>query len=82
MARQPDVVDSSTCQFFFNLSDNPLMDHKSRDNAKDFGYCVFGDVTEGIDVLDAVSKVDVTNRDGFAGVPRQPVVIQSVSLLY
>jgi cyclophilin family peptidyl-prolyl cis-trans isomerase len=79
MARQPDVIDSSTCQFFFNLVDNPKLDHKSRTDAKEFGYCVFGHVVDGMELLDKMSQAPVTDKADFASVPVEPVVINSVA---
>jgi peptidyl-prolyl cis-trans isomerase B (cyclophilin B) len=78
MARQPDVVDSSTCQFFFNLADNAGLDHKSRDSAEEFGYCVFGQVIDGLDVLDQISRAPVADQGGWTSVPVRPIVVQSV----
>lgn len=65
MART-NVVDSATSQFFVNLVDNDFLNHGSRD----FGYAVFGRVTEGMDVVDAIGEVE--NND-----PSQGVVIES-----
>jgi len=78
MARQPDVVDSSTCQFFFNLADNAELDHKSRDSAEDFGYCVFGQVVNGLEVLEQISRTTVADQGGWTSVPVKPIVVQSV----
>ena len=79
MARQPDLVDSSTCQFFFNLADNPELDHKSRANVDEYGYCVFGQVLDGMDVLDQISQAPVADKNDFTSVPVEPIVIQSVT---
>ncbi|NIL96091.1 MAG: peptidyl-prolyl cis-trans isomerase [Planctomycetales bacterium] len=78
MARQPDIIDSSTCQFFFNLADNVELDHTSRQSAKEFGYCVFGQVVEGLEVLDRISQAPVADRGDWTAVPVQPVVIHSI----
>lgn len=69
------VVDSATSQFFINLRDNAFLDHGGRD----YGYAVFGRVTEGMDVVDAIASVATTNRRGHQDVPVEPVVIHSVS---
>jgi cyclophilin family peptidyl-prolyl cis-trans isomerase len=79
MARRPDVIDSSTSQFFFNLADNPNLDQKGRTKAEDFGYCVFGKVIDGLEVLDRLSTVQVTNNDKFSSMPATPIVIKTVS---
>ena len=70
------IPDSGTCQFFINLKDNDFLDRvKSRDAA---GYCVFGEVIEGMDVVDAIAKVETGNKGMHANVPLQPVLIRSV----
>jgi cyclophilin family peptidyl-prolyl cis-trans isomerase len=74
MARQSDVVDSSTCQFFINLSDNPHLDHKSR-NDGEYGYCVFGEVIEGMEVLDKIAKGPV--KDEKSHTPEEAVAIRA-----
>lgn len=76
MARQFDVIDSSTCQFFINLGDNSALDHKSRE-VEDYGYCVFGQVTEGLDVVEKIGKAQVQNIQGFEMTPAQPIVIKT-----
>jgi cyclophilin family peptidyl-prolyl cis-trans isomerase len=78
MARQADVVHSADCQFFFNLADNPSLDHKGRETAGDYGYCVFGQVVQGMEVLDAIAGVPVRDAEGFPRLPVTPVIIQSV----
>lgn len=80
MARRPDQADSSTCQFFFNLVDNPHLDHKSRTNAAEYGYCVFGKVIEGQEVLESINRVSVADRGTFRSVPQSVVVIQRVTV--
>jgi peptidyl-prolyl cis-trans isomerase B (cyclophilin B) len=75
MARTSDP-DSATAQFFINTVDNTFLDKaQSRDGA---GYCVFGKVTEGLDVLDKIKAVKTGNKAGHSDVPVQDVVIQSV----
>lgn len=71
------VVDSATCQFFINLVDNGFLDHKAKTDAG-FGYCVFGKVTEGMDVVDAIAKVATGSAMGHENVPKTPVVMKSV----
>ncbi len=75
MARTSDPH-SATAQFFINLKDNPSLDHPSFDG---WGYAVFGRVTRGMAVVDAIAAVPTTSRDGMKNVPVEPVVIQSVS---
>jgi peptidyl-prolyl cis-trans isomerase B (cyclophilin B) len=75
MARTSDP-DSATAQFFISTVDNKFLDKaQSRDGA---GYCVFGKVTEGLDVLDKIKAVKTGNKAGHSDVPVQDVVIQSV----
>ena len=70
------VVDSSTSQFFINLRDNDFLDHGSRD----FGYAVFGKVTDGMDVVDAIAAVPTGNRGGHQDVPVEAVEIIEVTI--
>lgn len=70
------VVDSATAQFFINLRDNDFLDHGTRD----FGYAVFGEVSDGMDVVDVIAGVATGNRAGHQDVPTDSVVIESVSL--
>ncbi len=73
MARQNDP-DSATCQFFINHRDNGPLDYV--ENIRP-GYTVFGKVTEGMDVVDAIASVNTTTRMGMDDVPIEPVVIKS-----
>ena len=76
MART-NVVDSATSQFFVNHADNAFLDFKAP-TAQGFGYCVFGKLTSGFDVLDAIAKVPTTTVSWYENVPATPVVILSV----
>lgn len=67
------VVDSATSQFFINVKDNHFLDH----GARDFGYAVFGKVTKGMDVVDAISTTATGPRD----MPTKPVIIESVQVV-
>ncbi len=73
MART-NAPDSATSQFFVNLKDNDFLD-QSRGNA---GYAVFGKVSEGLEVIDAIAKVQTGRRRGFDDVPLEAVVMTSV----
>ena len=57
--------DSATAQFFINLKDNDFLNHGSRD----FGYAVFGRVTDGMDVVDRIAKVETARKGGHGDVP-------------
>lgn len=69
--------DSATSQFFINHSDNDFLNPGGADP---HGYAVFGEVTEGMDVVDAIAAVDTTRRGPHADVPAEPVVIERVEL--
>ena len=71
------VVDSATAQFFINLVDNAFLNHKDN-SAAGFGYCVFGKVTEGMDVADKIAKVRTRSAGPHDDVPVEPVKIISV----
>ncbi|HEY6007477.1 MAG TPA: peptidylprolyl isomerase [Geobacteraceae bacterium] len=73
------VVDSATAQFFINVVDNTFLDHRGK-TPDLFGYAVFGQVTEGMDVVDAIKEVKTANRGGHGDVPVEPVVITSVKV--
>ena len=70
------VVDSATSQFFINLKDNSFLDHGTRD----FGYAVFGKVTDGMDVVDKIAAVETGNRGGHQDVPVDAVTITEVTI--
>jgi cyclophilin family peptidyl-prolyl cis-trans isomerase len=74
------VVDSATCQFFINLKDNSFLDHKG-DTPDGFGFCVFGKVVAGMDVVDAIAKIKTGTKQGFQDVPLEPVTILSVHVI-
>ena len=73
MARTSDI-NSATSQFFINLADNVFLDHGKRD----FGYAVFGKVTQGTDVVDKIAEVETGTRGGHRDVPVTPVTINKV----
>ncbi len=76
MARTSDPHSASS-QFFINLVDNSFLNFKA-ENAQGFGYCVFGEVIDGMDVVDAIAKVKTTSRLGHGDVPVEDVVIYEV----
>ena len=77
MFRRVDNEDSATSQFFFNLADNDMLNFKAR-TTKDYGYCVFGEVTEGMEVLDRIAKSPAHDTDKFFGLPVETVAIKSI----
>ncbi len=78
MVRDPQYSQSATSQFFFNLVDNADLDHTGTAEGDDFGYCVFGEVVSGMDVVDAIAKAAVHDHADFVSTPIEPIVIQSV----
>lgn len=73
MARTPDPH-SASAQFFINVRDNDFLDFRSKDE-EGWGYCVFGEVVEGMDIVDKISKVQTTTRMGHQDVPEEPILI-------
>jgi peptidyl-prolyl cis-trans isomerase B (cyclophilin B) len=71
------VVDSATAQFFINTVDNNFLDHRSKDPSG-YGYAVFGQVTAGMETVDAIRKVKTGNKNGYDDVPVEPVTIVSM----
>ncbi|MCA9177534.1 MAG: peptidylprolyl isomerase [Planctomycetales bacterium] len=80
MSRDPSFPDSATSQFFVNLTDNPHFDHQDKPDevvVGGNGYCVFGRVVEGMEILDALAKVPTTDVDDFVRFPVEPIVVQT-----
>ena len=71
------VVDSATSQFFINLVDNGFLDHKNP-TPQGFGYCAFGKVTDGMDVVDKIAKVKTGRAGPHENVPVEAVLINSI----
>ncbi len=71
------VVDSATSQFFINVVDNDFLTHKSK-TPRGYGYCVFGQVIDGMDVMDKMRKVKTGNKGGHQNVPIEPLTIISI----
>ena len=68
---------SATAQFFINVKDNSFLDHPGQDG---WGYCVFGKVTGGMDVVEQIKGVDTTNKAGHSDVPVEPIVIEKAEI--
>jgi cyclophilin family peptidyl-prolyl cis-trans isomerase len=77
MARTPDIH-SASCQFFINVVDNAPLDHTG-EMPDQFGYCVFGKVVDGMDVVDKIKAVKTTVKNGMRDVPVETVEILSVT---
>ncbi len=78
MARTPDPH-SASAQFFINVSNNNFLNYTSP-TAQGFGYCVFGKVVEGADVVDAIKAVKTGNKSMYQDVPVEDVVIEKAEL--
>ena len=76
MARTSDPH-SASAQFFINVTDNDFLNHSGKTN-NGWGYCVFGKVTEGMDIVDKIKAVATTSRSGHDDVPVEPVIIEKV----
>ena len=78
MARTGDPH-SATAQFFINVADNDFLNYRSPD-MKGWGYCVFGRVAAGTDIVDRIKAVETGNRGMHQDVPRQDVVIERAEI--
>ena len=78
MART-NVVDSATAQFFINLVDNDFLNFKAP-TAQHYGYCVFGKVVDGMDVVDKIAQVKTGTRGMHRDVPKEDVVILDAAI--
>jgi len=79
MARTPDPH-SATAQFFINYKDNDFLDYTSS-TPNGWGYAVFGEVIEGMDVVDQMAKIPTGKRGMFQDVPQQTIVIERAEIL-
>ena len=69
------IPDSATSQFFINVADNSFLDYPGQDG---YGYCVFGKVIEGMDIVDQIAKVPTTSKKGHADVPIRKISINEI----
>jgi peptidyl-prolyl cis-trans isomerase B (cyclophilin B) len=76
MARTNDPH-SATAQFFINIADNTFLNHPGQDG---WGYCVFGKVVEGMDVVDKIGNIKTGNRAGHRDVPVEDVIISKAEI--
>ncbi|MFT5132633.1 MAG: peptidyl-prolyl cis-trans isomerase B (cyclophilin B) [Gammaproteobacteria bacterium] len=79
MARTADPH-SASAQFFINTTDNAFLDHRSP-SEDGWGYCVFGKVIEGGDVVEKIEEVDTTTRNGYQNVPEELVIIVKMEVV-
>jgi peptidyl-prolyl cis-trans isomerase B (cyclophilin B) len=70
---------SASAQFFINLKDNDFLNHSGK-NTQGWGYCVFGKVVEGMDVVEKIKAVKTGNSGHHQDVPKDPVIIEKVSV--
>lgn len=73
------IPDSASSQFFINANDNDFLNHTAP-TSSGWGYCVFGRVTEGMDVIDKIEAVETTSAAGHQDVPVEPVIIEKATL--
>ena len=78
MARTSDPH-SASAQFFINVKDNSFLDFTAK-NTQGWGYCVFGEVTDGIDVVNKIKAVATGNVGMYQDVPLEAVIIENVSV--
>ncbi|MEZ5314686.1 MAG: peptidylprolyl isomerase [Chlamydiales bacterium] len=79
MARTSEV-NSATSQFFINLVDNDFLDYRNS-TQNGYGYCVFGQVTNGMDVIDKIQNIETEKRYGHQNVPIEPIEIIEIVYL-
>lgn len=79
MARTQDPH-SASAQFFINVADNDFLNHSSK-SIQGWGYAVFGEVTEGMDVVNNIKQVATTSRMGHQDVPAEDVVIERAEIV-
>jgi peptidyl-prolyl cis-trans isomerase B (cyclophilin B) len=78
MARTSDP-DSATAQFFINAKDNGFLNFTAP-NAQGWGYCVFGKVVDGIEIVQTIEQAPTTTRAGHQDVPQDDIIIETVSI--
>ncbi len=70
------IPDSATSQFFINVANNSFLDYPGQDGA---GYCVFGKVVEGTEVIDLIAKISTGSKNGHQDVPNEPILIEDMT---
>ncbi len=74
------IPDSASSQFFINIADNDFLNHTAP-TSSGWGYCVFGKVVAGMDVVDKIKAVKTTTKAGHRDVPVEPVIIEKASVI-
>jgi len=78
MARTNDPH-SASAQFFINLNDNDFLDHKN-ESESGWGYCVFAEVIEGMEIVDKMALVETGRRDYHDDVPKDEIIIEACEI--
>jgi peptidyl-prolyl cis-trans isomerase B (cyclophilin B) len=71
---------SASAQFFINASNNDFLNHSGK-NVQGWGYAVFGAVTEGQEIVDAIEKVATGSKAGHQDVPKEDVIIEKAEII-
>jgi peptidyl-prolyl cis-trans isomerase B (cyclophilin B) len=71
---------SASAQFFINVKDNDFLDHSSK-TAQGWGYCVFGEVVEGLDIVEKIKAVATGSKGGHQDVPLEDVIIERAEIV-
>lgn len=79
MARTSDPHSASS-QFFINVTDNAFLNHRDQ-SINGWGYCVFGQVTQGMEIVDKIKAVKTGNRSGHQDVPVEDIIIESTEVV-
>jgi peptidyl-prolyl cis-trans isomerase B (cyclophilin B) len=79
MARTSDPH-SASAQFFINSTDNAFLDF-SKETGDGWGYCVFGKVIDGLDVVEQIEETDTTSRKGYQDVPVDVIIIEKAEII-
>jgi len=80
-ARKLADANSATSEFFFNVVDNPQLDFQSKTSPLNQGFAVFGQIVEGMEVIDKIRKTATTGKPGFPGLPSTPIMIRTITLV-
>ncbi len=71
---------SASAQFFINTTDNAFLDHRGKTD-DGWGYCVFGKVVEGMDVVKKIEETPTTSRSGYQDVPNDVIFIDKIEII-
>jgi cyclophilin family peptidyl-prolyl cis-trans isomerase len=77
MNREANIPDSAKSEFFINVADNQALDYRGR-TAEEYGYCVFGKVVNGLDIVGQIASVPVGDTDKLDQTPDKPIFIKSI----